>query len=165
MHVIACLAACTCSRKMFGQQKSDRVKTLPPPSPFPCPSPSSFPFPSSHSPSFPSPPLLPLPPLPFPSRMQSSKMDLLCAAALMGAPTALDDDSVNIPETVTALHQLEKTLTSEVCDHEVDEGRSGNEQVCVTCKTLFTGKKVWVADEGGLRNIDIGPTANIPISH
>ena len=80
---------------------------------------------SNPSTSFPF--LLPLPLLlPFPSRMQSSKMDLLCAAALMGAPTALDDDSVNIPETVTALHQLEKALASEVCDHEIDEGRSGS---------------------------------------
>ena len=34
----------------------------------------------------------------------------------------------------------------------------------MTCKTLFTGEKVWVADEAGLRNIDIGPMANnIPL--
>ena len=78
----------------------------------------------------------------------------------MGAPTALDEKSVNIPETVTALHQLEKALTSEVCDHE---GRSGNELVYVTCKTLFMGKKVWVADEAGVRNIDVGPMANLPL--
>ena len=74
--------------------------------------PYSLPWPSSHPP--------PTPLLPFPSRMQSSKMDLLCAVGLMGAPTALDEKSVNIPETVTALHQLEKTLTSEVCDHEAE---------------------------------------------
>ena len=35
--------------------------------------------------------------------------------------------------------------------------------VSVTCKTLFTGEKVWVADEAGLRNIDVGSTANIPL--
>ena len=64
-------------------------------------------------------------------------------------------------ETTTALRQLEKVLASGVC--EVDEGRSGNEQVAVTCRTLFTGEKVWVADEAGLSNIDTGPTANIPL--
>ena len=88
-------------------------------------------------------------------------MGLLCAMAMMGAPAVLNEKMVTSFETTTALRQLEKTLASGVC--EVDEGRSGNEQVSVTCKTLFTGEKVWVADQAGLRNIDVGPTANIPM--
>ena len=127
--------------------------------PFP---PPFFPFPLLSLPV----PLLPSSPLPpssspSPSRMQSSEMGLLCAVAMMGAPAVLNEKMVTSFETTTALRQLEKTLASGVC--EVDEGRSGNEQVSVTCRTLFTGEKVWVADEGGLRNIDIGPTANIPL--
>ena len=33
----------------------------------------------------------------------------------------------------------------------------------MTCRTLSTGEKVWVADEADLKKIDIGPTANIPL--
>ena len=67
----------------------------------------------------------------------------------------------NFGGTTTALRQLEKTLASGVC--EVDEGRSVSEQVAVTCRTLSTDEKVWVADKAGLSNIDTGPTANIPL--
>ena len=88
-------------------------------------------------------------------------MGLLCVVAGMGAPAVLNEKLVTSFETTIALSQLEKVLASGVC--EVDEGRSGNEQVAVTCRTLFTGEKVWVADQAGLRNIDTGPTANIPL--
>ena len=75
----------------------------------------------------------------------------------MGAPTDLHKD--NFGGTIIAVRQLEKVLASGVC--EVDEGRSGNEQVAVTCRTLSTDEKVCVADEARLRNIDIEPTTNI----
>ena len=86
----------------------------------------------------------------------------------MGAPTLVDEKLVTSIETMTALklvtsietmtalRQLEKALASGVC--EVDEGKSGNEKVAVTCRTLSTGEKVWVADEADLKKIDIGPT-------
>ena len=89
-------------------------------------------------------------------------MDLLCPVAMMGAP-AVQDEKLSSLENITALHELQRTLASGVC--EVDEGKKGNEHVTVTCRTLTTGDKVWVADKDDLKKIDIGQTADIsPVS-
>ena len=88
-------------------------------------------------------------------------MGLLCVVAGMGTPTVSGEKLVSSVATTTALRQLEKALASGIC--EVDEGKSGNEKVAVTCRTLSKGEKVWVANEADLKKIDIGPTANIPL--
>ena len=88
-------------------------------------------------------------------------MGLLCVVAGMGTSTSKGEELESRGETTAALRQLEKALASGVC--EVDEGKSGNERVAVTCRTLSTGEKVWVADNADLQKIDIGATANIPV--
>ena len=86
-------------------------------------------------------------------------MGLLCSVAMMGAPAVINE-KLSSSETTVSLHELQRTLASGVC--EVDEGKKGNEHVAVTCRTLITKDKVWVADEADLKKIDIGQTADIP---
>ena len=89
---------------------------------------------------------------------------MFCAVGGMGAPGAPDlsvEQLLGMQNTY-AFQAVQQALASGVCDPASGGGKTGNDLVKVTKKTLKDGTEVYVADPDDLKAIDIGPSAQIP---
>ena len=89
---------------------------------------------------------------------------MFCAVGGMGAPGAPDlsvEQLLGMQNTYAFL-AVQQALASGVCDPASGGGKTGNDKVKVTKKTLKDGTEVYVADQNDLKAIDIGPSAQIP---